>query len=124
MAGMPMSVTTCNKVVKTPYSSLGIFLAIMWTVYMNTPPAILAIISQPLWRKKATRWAVWLMGWISALAASILTWTPCAGFSSRKRLQKAQQHGPGSVERCQRNPLVGCMGLGNVARTKHNAGDA
>src|SRR5213083_1800583 len=90
---------------------------------MNTPPATVASIIQPLCRKKAARCVASLMGVISSFAANIRLSTPKRRFGSRKRPQKAQQQCTGAFERSQRNPFVGGMGLGNVARTEDDAGN-
>ena len=45
--------TTENKVMSTPYSAGGIFLERKCTPHINAPAIIVAIINQPLWRKKA-----------------------------------------------------------------------
>ena len=41
-----------KSVMSTPYSPAGIFLERKWMPSINTPLAIVATISQPLWRKK------------------------------------------------------------------------
>src|SRR5262249_55410414 len=54
-----------------PYSDTGIFFERKWTAHIKAPPATLAIISQPLWRKKEDRCAASVIGAASALAASM-----------------------------------------------------
>ena len=47
-----MHMMTARKPPKMPYSSCVTAWERKWTSHMNIPPPILAIISQPLWRKK------------------------------------------------------------------------
>jgi hypothetical protein len=39
-----------------------------WTAHIKAPPPMLAIMSQPLWRKNDERWAEAVRGTVSALA--------------------------------------------------------
>src|SRR6266436_1719536 len=57
---------------KPPYCPVGKNLLRKWTAHMKAPPPMLAIISQPLWRKNDERWAEGVRGMVSALASDMV----------------------------------------------------
>src|SRR5580765_4283523 len=62
------SISSARNTPKTPYCPVSKNRLRKWTAHMKAPPPMLAIISQPLWRKNDERWAEAVRGTVSALA--------------------------------------------------------
>src|SRR5437879_1414973 len=115
-AGMVIQFNNWNRVPTALYSALGRILETMHcTAHMKKPPATVAIIIQPLCRKKFNLCeASVICGVSNVFSASMRRETLTENSPvSRKGSKKCEQHVLASFERGQGNPFVNRMGLGH-----------
>ena len=119
-----MQAVTISSVPKMAYSDSGTFLASRCTAHVKAPPRMLATISQPLWRKKVARCSRSVAGLVAVSSADIgvghYGFSRVQGSDFRKRNSRSF---PCSSD-ASRDPFVGGVRLGDVARPEHHAGNA
>src|SRR5579859_5405751 len=125
-AGMVIQFRSWKRVPMALYSAVGRILEKTCTADMKKPLTTVAIIIQPLCRKKFNLCEASVIRGVSAVFSASMKRETLTENSpvSRKGSKKLEQHVLAPFERGQGNPFINGMGLGNVARAKHDAGNA